>query len=68
MNKNNIKNLLFFLNSCKKSCAEYEKLSPKYYLDDDTYCYYNQSADIQLALDYKKLSKEDQQRIIPLMC
>jgi Tat protein secretion system quality control protein TatD with DNase activity len=51
-----------------KEWSEWEPSAPSYYLSDNARCYYYALTDTLVAERYLALSKEKQERFIPLMC
>lgn len=68
MDKANIDKSVIFGMPVRKMWSETERISPDYYLDDDTACYYDSFTDWIVAEEYKKLSINEQKRFFPLIC
>jgi hypothetical protein len=68
MDKANISKAVIFWMPVKKLWSEHERISPEYYLDDDSECYYDSFTDWVVAEEYNKLPKKDQDKFYPLIC
>lgn len=68
MDKSNVDKGVIFGMPVRKLWAETERISPQYYLDDDSPCYYDSFTDWIVAEEYLKLTKEEQKRFYPLIC
>ncbi|MDD2565482.1 MAG: amidohydrolase family protein [Candidatus Gracilibacteria bacterium] len=68
MDKSNIEKGVIFGMPVRKMWSETERISPDYYLDDDTSCYYDSFTDGIVAEEYNSLTKEEQKRFYPLIC
>ncbi|EKE29340.1 MAG: amidohydrolase 2 [uncultured bacterium (gcode 4)] len=68
MDKANVKKWVIFWMPLRKMWSEHERISPEYYLDDDTACYYDSFTDGIVAEEYIKLTKDEQKRFYPLIC
>lgn len=68
MDRANIKKSVVFGLPVIKKWDYFEPKQPRYYLDDETKCYYFSATDYILALEYERLPKKKQNKIAPLLC
>ena len=68
MDKANVKKAVIFGMPVRKMWSENERISPEYYLDDDTACYYDSFTDWIVAEEYNRLTEWEKKRFYPLIC
>jgi predicted TIM-barrel fold metal-dependent hydrolase len=68
MDKSNIRKSVVFGIPVIKKWDYFEPKRPRYYLDDETKCYYFSATDFILAREYETLADEARRRIAPLLC
>ena len=68
MDESGVENIILFGLPVAKVWTEYDKEKPVYYDDNDAPVYYYSFTDVILAENIKKLPKEQQKRIYPMVC
>lgn len=68
MNASDIENIVLFGLPVTKLWTDYDRVQPIYYDDNDSPAYYYALTDVILAEAVKKLPKDQQNRIYPMIC